>query len=102
FTGGVFAGTTQFVHYTGEVGKSSIDKIIVVTGGVVDELVKGIQGRKAVPRPARSAALVTALQIAPCAKRRGSGFEKNRCLRAFGRFMLAQLPLIGWKRVVNV
>ncbi len=42
FAGGVFAGTTQFVHYTGEVGKSSIDKTIVVTGGVVDELVKGI------------------------------------------------------------
>ena len=42
FTGGVFAGTTQFVHYTGEVGKSSIDKTIVVTCGVVDELVKGI------------------------------------------------------------
>ena len=42
FSGGDFAGTTQLVHYTGEVGKSSTDKTITVTGGVVNELVKGI------------------------------------------------------------
>jgi len=39
---GPFAGATQLMHYTGEVNKSSTDKIITVTGGVVDELVKGI------------------------------------------------------------
>ena len=39
---GDFTGTTQFVHYTGEVGKSSIDKVILVTGGVIAELAKGI------------------------------------------------------------
>jgi len=41
FTGN-FSTTTQLVHYTGEVGKSSTDRTITVTGGVVSELVKGI------------------------------------------------------------
>jgi len=36
---GDFAGTTQLVHYTGEVGNSPIDKSIVVIGGSVVELV---------------------------------------------------------------
>jgi len=39
---GDFAGTTQLVHYTGEVGNSPIDKSIVVIGGSVVELVRGI------------------------------------------------------------
>ncbi|MDD3546449.1 MAG: hypothetical protein PHG96_13980, partial [Kiritimatiellae bacterium] len=52
-------------------------------------------GRKAVPRPARSAALVTALQIASRTKQVRRRFRKNQCLRALARFMLVQLPLIG-------
>jgi len=40
--GSNFSTTTQLVHYTGEVGKSSTDKTITVTGGVVSELLKGI------------------------------------------------------------
>ncbi len=39
---GDFAGTTQLVHYTGEVGNSPIDKSIVVIGGSVVELVRSI------------------------------------------------------------
>ncbi|KAF5052589.1 hypothetical protein DSECCO2_407180 [anaerobic digester metagenome] len=39
---GDFAGTTQLVHYTGEAGNSPIDKSIVVVGGSIAELTKGI------------------------------------------------------------
>jgi len=42
FSGTDFTGITSLVHYTGEKGKSSTDKIISVSGGTIDELVKGI------------------------------------------------------------
>ncbi len=40
--GVVFAGATELRHYTGDPGKSSTDKTIPVSGGVISELVKGI------------------------------------------------------------
>ncbi len=40
--GAVFAGATELRHYTGDPGKSSTDKTIPVSGGVISELVKGI------------------------------------------------------------
>jgi len=39
---GDFAGAIQLVHYTGEVGNSPIDRSIMVIGGSVAELVRGI------------------------------------------------------------
>lgn len=37
-----FANVTEFVHFTGEVGRSSIDKTLFVSNGNITELVKGI------------------------------------------------------------